>query len=219
MKKNIYLMLFLFFSAITLSQAAGISVGGTRFVYNEGAREISIPVRNTDKSQPFLIQSWVAPFEGNEKPPFIATPPLFRLEADSTSNARISYTGPQLGSNQEVVYWLNVKSIPPKQQTTQNQLQIVVNSQFKLFLRSKDIEPFDFDKVTISKQAQGLVLNNNTPYHLTIKYILVGEKRIPFEDLINPHQEITILKESNINQKVIVRFINDYGASIDKELS
>ena len=43
MKKNISL-LFLLFSLITASQAAGISVGGTRFVYDDNLREISIPI-------------------------------------------------------------------------------------------------------------------------------------------------------------------------------
>lgn len=57
MKKNISLILFLLFSLITASQAAGISVGGTRFVYDDNLREISIPIMNTDKEKPYLIQS------------------------------------------------------------------------------------------------------------------------------------------------------------------
>ncbi len=93
MKKNISLILFLLFSLITASQAAGISVGGTRFVYDDNLREISIPIMNTDKEKPYLIQSWVSAYQGDEKTPFIATPPLFRIEPDSSGTARISYTG------------------------------------------------------------------------------------------------------------------------------
>ena len=133
MKKNIFLTLFFCFSLITVCHAAGISVGGTRFVYNDNAREISIPVLNTDKDKPYLIQSWVSAFQGNDKAPFIATPPLFRIEPDSTGTARISYTGDPLNSNTEVVYWLNIKSIPPVEKSPENQLQLVINSQFKLF--------------------------------------------------------------------------------------
>lgn len=73
MKKNISLILFLLFSLITASQAAGISVGGTRFVYDDNLREISIPIMNTDKEKPYLIQSWVSAYQGDEKTPFIAT--------------------------------------------------------------------------------------------------------------------------------------------------
>ncbi|HCH51883.1 MAG TPA: molecular chaperone [Proteus sp.] len=219
MKKHIFLILFLFFSLITVSHAAGISVGGTRFVYNDSKREISIPIMNTDKEKPYLIQSWVSAYQGTEKSPFIATPPLFRIEPDSTGTARISYTGEPLGSNQEVVYWLNIKSIPPVEKSPENQLQLVINSQFKLFLRSNDIEPMDFNNVKLSQKSQGLVINNDTPYHLTIKHILIGDKRYPFDDFINPHQETVLLKESNIHQKVTVQFINDYGATVDKVLN
>ncbi|SUC18051.1 fimbrial chaperone [Proteus mirabilis] len=42
-EKEYFLILFLLFSLITASQAAGISVGGTRFVYDDNLREISIP--------------------------------------------------------------------------------------------------------------------------------------------------------------------------------
>ena len=85
-------------------------MGGTRFVYDDNLREISIPIMNTDKEKPYLIQSWVSAYQGDEKTPFIATPPLFRIEPDSSGTARISYTGAPLASNQEVVYWLNIKS-------------------------------------------------------------------------------------------------------------
>ncbi len=105
------------------------------------------------------------------------------------------------------------------EKSPENQLQLVINSQFKLFLRAHDIEPLDFDKVKLSKQNKGLVINNDTPYHLTIKHILVGDKRYPFNDFVNPHQEVVLLKENHIPQKVTVQFINDYGATVDKVLN
>ena len=219
MKKNIFLTLFFCFSLITVCHAAGISVGGTRFVYNDNAREISIPVLNTDKDKPYLIQSWVSAFQGNDKAPFIATPPLFRIEPDSTGTARISYTGDPLNSNTEVVYWLNIKSIPPVEKSPENQLQLVINSQFKLFLRAHDIEPLNFNNVELSKQNQGLVLKNNTPYHLTIKHIFIDDKRYPYDPLIQPHQEVMLLEKTPTYHKVKVQFINDYGATVDKVLN
>lgn len=219
MKKNIFLTLFFCFSLITVCHAAGISVGGTRFVYNDNAREISIPVLNTDKDKPYLIQSWVSAFQGNDRAPFIATPPLFRIEPDSTGTARISYTGEPLNSNTEVVYWLNIKSIPPVEKSPENQLQLVINSQFKLFLRAHDIEPLNFNNIELSKQNQGLVLKNNTPYHLTIKHIFIDDKRYPYDPLIQPHQEVMLLEKTRTYHKVKVQFINDYGATVDKVLN
>ena len=111
MKKIIFSAVFLLFSISHFASAAGVSVGGTRFIYQENKREIDIPIFNSDKEKPFLIQTWVSPFEGEGKTPFIATPPLFRIEPDSNAAARISYVGEPIGSNQEKLYLLNVKSI------------------------------------------------------------------------------------------------------------
>ncbi|WP_265524926.1 fimbrial biogenesis chaperone, partial [Providencia rustigianii] len=72
-----FLTLFLL-SCFSLSVlASGISIGGTRFVYVDNKREITIPILNSNKEKPFLIQSWVTGFENDIKSPFIATPPLF----------------------------------------------------------------------------------------------------------------------------------------------
>lgn len=217
--KRILLSIFLFaFSISSISHAAGISVGGTRFVYEENKREIDIPIFNSDKEKPFLIQSWVSPFEGEGKAPFIATPPLFRIEPDKNGSARISYIGEPLGSNTEKLYLLNIKSIPPKDNGIENELQIIINSQFKLFLRSKDIEPFDFDKVLLVVKSDGIMINNQTPYHLSIKNILVNDNVVEGKNLIYPFENDYILKKNiNTNNSVTVQFINDYGAIIEKK--
>ncbi|OAT54398.1 fimbrial biogenesis chaperone [Providencia heimbachae] len=208
--------LLLFFS--NLSHASGISVGGTRFVYEENKREIDIPIFNGDKEKPFLIQSWVSPFEGEGKAPFIATPPLFRIEPDSNGSARISFIGEPMGSNQEKLYLLNIKSIPPKDDSIENELQIIINSQFKLFLRSKDIESFDFEKVQLVKNENGIMINNQTPYHLSIKDILIDGKSVKGIGLIYPHKNDYILKRNtNNDNSIVVQFINDYGAIIEKK--
>lgn len=216
---RIFLSICLFLLSISnASNASGISVGGTRFVYEENKREIDIPIFNSDKVKPFLIQSWVSPFEGEGKTPFIATPPLFRIEPDTNASARISYIGEPIGKNEEKLYLLNIKSIPPKDSSIENELQIIINSQFKLFLRSKDIEPFDFDKVFLVKKPNGILIDNQTPYHLSIKNILVNGKVIDGANLIYPFKNDYILKtNTNSDSSVVVQFINDYGAIIEKK--
>ncbi len=57
---------------------AGIVVGSTRYLYKEGAREITAQIENKDDI-PYLIKSWVEAPAG-KAPSFMATPPLFRLE-------------------------------------------------------------------------------------------------------------------------------------------
>ncbi|MGG4662474.1 fimbrial biogenesis chaperone [Providencia vermicola] len=217
--KRILLSVLLFtFTMSNFSYAAGISVGGTRFVYEENKREIDIPIYNSDKEKPFLIQSWVSPYEGEGKTPFIATPPLFRIEPDTNGSARISYIGEPIGGNQEKLYLLNIKSIPPKDSGIENELQIIINSQFKLFLRSKDIEQFDFEKVFLVKKPDGIMIDNQTPYHLSIKNILVNGNVVGGKNLIYPFNNDYILKKNtNNDNSIVVQFINDYGAIIEKK--
>lgn len=218
MKKIFFSIYLCFFSIIHISQASGISVGGTRFIYEESKREINIPIFNSDKEKPFLIQSWVSVFEGQGKPPFIATPPLFRIEPDTNSSARISYIGEPMGPNEEKIYLLNVKSIPSKDNSIENGLQLIINSQFKLFLRSKDIEPFDFEKVVLVVKPDGIKIDNRTPYHLSIKNILINDEPIDGSSLIYPFENSYILKKKIGNhQSIVVKFINDYGAIIEKK--
>ncbi|WP_323086838.1 molecular chaperone, partial [Providencia alcalifaciens] len=71
--KIIYSAFLLFLCYVSLASASGVSVGGTRFVYMDNKREISIPIFNSNEKKPFLIQSWVTGFNEDIKAPFIAT--------------------------------------------------------------------------------------------------------------------------------------------------
>ncbi len=219
MRKIFFSICICLLSISNISKASGISVGGTRFVYEENKREIDIPIFNSDKEKPFLIQSWVSLFEGEGKAPFIATPPLFRIEPNTHGSARISYIGESIGSNIEKIYLLNIKSIPPKDDSIENELQIIINSQFKLFLRPKDIASFDFEKVFLVEKSDGIMIDNRTPYHLSIKNIIANGEIVDGARLIYPFKNDYILKKKmSKGNSIVVEFINDYGALIEKKL-
>lgn len=59
-----------------------------------------------------LIQSWVDDLADNNKSPFIVTPPLFRLDAGDSNDLRVLLTSPQLPSDRESLFTLNIKVIP-----------------------------------------------------------------------------------------------------------
>ncbi len=54
-----YIIIFLtsLFLLINIANA-GVIIGGTRVIYNEGNKDVSISVDNPDKT-PYLIQSWI----------------------------------------------------------------------------------------------------------------------------------------------------------------
>jgi P pilus assembly chaperone PapD len=90
---------------------AGVVMGGTRVIYPQNTREVAFSVTNMENSTPYLIQSWVENYDRRNKsqPPFIVTPPLFRLDPEQTNTLRIRYTGAPLPTDRESVFWLNVK--------------------------------------------------------------------------------------------------------------
>lgn len=95
---------------------AGVVVGGTRVVYDAGKKEASLSVNNTEKSLPYLIQSWLenAREDDTTTVPLIITPPLFRLDAEQENILHIVRAGGNLPNDRESLFWLNVKSIPSR---------------------------------------------------------------------------------------------------------
>lgn len=58
---------------------AGVVVGGTRVVFNEGSKEQTIQITNQGKV-PAMVQSWIDDGDANARPrtirvPFVLTPP------------------------------------------------------------------------------------------------------------------------------------------------
>lgn len=70
---------------------AGVVVESTRYLYKEGAREISAQYENKDDT-PYLMKSWIEPPEGASNSYFMVTPPLFRLEAKQRNTVRVFLT-------------------------------------------------------------------------------------------------------------------------------
>lgn len=82
MRKLFPVLLTAMFSFISVSSHAGVTLSGTRMVYDGKQKESSVTVNNPDKT-PYLIQSWITD-AGKEQaaPEFVITPPLFRLDGE-----------------------------------------------------------------------------------------------------------------------------------------
>ncbi|MGM5529462.1 fimbrial biogenesis chaperone [Mixta calida] len=193
---------------------AGLVMGGTRVIYQEGKREASISVTNADTRSPFLVQSWVENYSETDKSraPFIVTPPLFRLAPEQQNLLRINFTGAPLPTDRESVFWLNVKSIAPSKKGEINKLQINIKSKFKLFYRPNNL-PGDPDtawkKLTFQLKGNRLVAHNPTPYFVSFYSLSVGGKAIDEPGMIGPRAE----QSWPINATGVIKWraINDFG--------
>lgn len=193
-------------------------MGGTRVIYEEGKREASISVTNADSATPYLVQSWVENFSPSVKtpPPFIVTPPLFRLEPEQKNILRINFTGANLPTDRESVYWLNVKSIAPTQKNDPNKLQVNIKSKFKIFYRPKNLSGAVEDAwKQLSFQTVGghLTAHNPTPFYISLFSVSVNGQELDEPGMIAPFSD----KSWSVSRAGTVKWraINDFGGITD----
>ncbi|MFU0882560.1 molecular chaperone [Kluyvera cryocrescens] len=203
---------------LSATAQAGIVMGGTRVIYEEGKREASMSVTNADNAVPYLVQSWVDNYSAtkNNAPPFIVTPPLFRLDPEQKNVLRINFTGATLPMDRESVFWLNVKSISPSNKDDANKLQVNIKSKFKIFYRPKNL-PGDaeeaWQKLTFQTLGSSLVAHNPTPYFVSFFSLSVGNEELDEPGMIAPFSNKSW--PAHHAGTVKWRAINDFGGVTD----
>lgn len=238
---NIYLLLTIlvntvFFLAYSIDSNAGVRINGTRFVYLEGKRSISVQLTNTANT-PALVQLWIddgnpdaTPEESNV--PFFITPPINRIDGGKGQSVRVRLLPHQLPTDTESVFWLNVLEIPPKPQleaAQDNFLQMSIRSRIKIFYRPKEIQKKNaivlLSKLRWKKDNDALRVFNPTAFHFSFARVeaIIGDDQaitLPIKNhLLSPMGDTTFAwpleLASNPDKALSVRFytINDYGSS------
>lgn len=215
-KSFIFCVLF----PISLTQASangGITVGGTRIIYDGGKKEASLSVTNSD-SNPYLIQSWAETQSGGaDKAPFIVTPPLFRLDGGQQNLLRIVRTGDKLPEDRESLYWLNVKSIPgTDKEGNSNSLQIAVKTRIKLIFRPASLKgvPEDVaDSLIWTQHGNRITVRNPTPFIMNFKQVRIGGNVLKGVTYVLPKSEATFVVPAGVGGKVNWKLISDYGGT------
>ncbi|HID7801690.1 TPA: fimbrial biogenesis chaperone [Proteus mirabilis] len=197
---------------------AGVIISGTRVIYNEGNKNVSINVKNPDKI-PYLIQSWIDDFEEKKQSKFTITPPLFRLNPDKENTLRIFLTEEGLPSNQESLFWLNIKTIPATEKT-ENSLQIAFKTQMKLIYRPKSLKDVNFEeeqnKLTWSKERGKVIVYNPTPYFMNFQTIKFNGQLVDDVSYVKPFSTKSFdINDNNEHGLISWELINDYGANVD----
>lgn len=211
---------------MTQSAWAGVVVGGTRVIYDSAKRETSISVRNPEKINPYLIQSWVENEQESDtrKTPFIITPPLFRLDPDQENVLRIVHTGSPLPNDKESLYWLNIKSIPSSTKTDTNQLLISVKTRIKLIYRPAALNSNAaeaYKQLIFTRQGNQLQVTNPTPYYIAFFSVMVGDKEVKNAGTVEPMSSLSWVLPAGAGSSVSWSAINDYGGitSIARQVS
>ncbi|HFU3231169.1 TPA: molecular chaperone [Proteus mirabilis] len=212
--------IILFFISLFIinTSYAGVIISGTRVIYNEGNKNVSINVKNSDK-MPYLIQSWIDDFEEKKQSKFTITPPLFRLNPDKENTLRIFLTEEGLPSDQESLFWLNIKTIPATEKT-ENSLQIAFKTQMKLIYRPKSLKDVNFEeeqkKLSWSKERGKVIVYNPTPYFMNFQTIKFNGKLVDDVSYAKPFSTKSFdINDNNEHGLISWELINDYGANVD----
>jgi chaperone protein EcpD len=176
---------------------AGVVVTGTRVIYPEGDREVTIKLDNNG-DMPALVQTWVDKGDPNVSPdaveaPFVLTPPVFRMEPAKGQTLRLAYTRESLPEDRETVFWLNVLDIPPKASGTvgENVLQMAIRTRIKIFFRPAVLDAEGASeavrgmawKLVPAPQGDGyaVLASNPSPYYVNVAAIRIKQGQQQFD--------------------------------------
>ncbi|MFC0228350.1 fimbrial biogenesis chaperone [Serratia aquatilis] len=173
-------------------QASGFGIDATRLIYPQGAGSISVTLRNTLTTTPYLVQTAISRTPaGTEPVPFIATPPLFRLEPASINQVRITYRqSAPLPRDRESVFYFRASAIPASHAPDTDQsagrvkgaAQFGVGNIIKLFYRPSTLAGSALmaqKGLQFSRVGEGVRVNNPSPYFISFASLSVGGKKLP----------------------------------------
>ncbi|MEZ6878841.1 fimbria/pilus periplasmic chaperone [Enterobacter sp. KBR-315C3_2022] len=211
-------------STFTVQHAqAAIALDRTRVIFDGDQKSVSLSVSNQNKQLPYLAQGWIEDEQGNKiQSPLTVLPPVQRIEPGKPSQVKIQALPAvqSLKQDRETLYYFNLREIPPKSDKP-NTLQIALQTRIKLFYRPASVAmdknaPPPQEQLTLTKQGNNYVVNNPTPYYITIvdgatNKNVEGVKG--FEPVMVPPKgrlPLTV-SVSSLGNSPVLTYVNDYG--------
>lgn len=156
---------------------AAITLDRDRVIFNASEKSLSVTIINTDKSNPFLVQSWIEDEQMNKLPlnhsPLIVLPPVMRLDGGKKTALRITSTSlaSRLPADRESLLYLNVREVPRKK-PGESILQVALQTTIKVLYRPQALKRhpgrFNGEQLRITREGAFLKVDNPTPYYFTV---------------------------------------------------
>lgn len=219
------LLLLTVFPGVLLSQLsyASVVIQNTRVIYPANKQYISVQLINSN-STPSLVQSWIDDGDIDSTPetttaPFIVIPPITKISAYDGTQLKIHFIDQVLPQDRESVYYFNILDIPPRSDNTHavNRLQLTIQTRIKLFYRPEKLltgVEKSLHELTFSASNKSIIINNPTPYFMTIANIsLKTDKLLSNSLMLEPFskQEVSINRELSAGWLIDINFIGDSG--------
>jgi len=230
-------------AAILAPAHAAMSLDRTRVIITAQEREASVNVRSEDTS-PILLQVWVdgemdpdasTPNPQDTPIPFIADPPMFRIDPELSRQVRILLVQPpdSMPGRHESLFWLNLHETPvrPSGKDGENYIQLAFHVRIKLFYRPAALNNYTLTdahklRFALSRNDQGepvLEIHNPAPIHQSMATLELvhGDERIEFDaPMLTPEGRTQLPLDSlpaSSGLKVAYSTIDDNGARVEGE--
>ncbi|HAI5421317.1 TPA: fimbrial chaperone [Escherichia coli] len=200
---------------------AAFVLSGTRFVYEEGKKNLSFEVtNNADKT--YGGQVWIENTYQDNGVYMVPQPPFFKMSPKQKQIIRIMNTDTNLPKDRESLFWLNVQEVPPKPEVKNGEgsvLAIAMNTRVKLIYRPasiKDGRKNAEKQLKLEQRGSDTWLKNPTPYYMAVVNMKHDGKDVALSDKVmkdiaqlKPFSEVNLGKK--VGGKVSVDAINDWG--------
>lgn len=213
----------LFIIILILNIAWGqISVDRTRVIFNQQQQNTQSLILTNHAKTPFLAQVWIENIEGEKiLTPIVALPILQRVDPGEAKHIKIqlmTQATAKLPNDRESLFYLNILSVPPKEEGSGLEVSIAVQLKIKLFYRPKGLAQFSQDNrwlrsLEIYKNAKSLTISNPTGYHAVIYGLQSGADNFDKDIIIEPFSTEVI--NINLSRKdIAIRFVSDGGGTL-----
>lgn len=221
---------WLLVTSTLVSADTGISFSRNRMVFEEANKAVSLDITNAGNSV-YLIQAGISTVPDQLiRAPFLVTPPLFRLDAKSTSALRILGNGATLPRDRESVFYFYATAIPSKSQQTeehtpletpevQPQFSVALKTILKLFYRPKGL-PIkvnqSYEMISFVQQGTDIIVKNPTPYYQSFALLSFDDVLQDLDyikSMVPPMSDVVFPAGKEVNM-VTWSVMNDYGGAI-----
>lgn len=185
------------FSFVSLVYAEGVGINSLRIIYPAGKQDVMTGLRNTSDIT-YLMQSYISNVSGG-KPGntyFDVVPGVMKLAAHQEGNVRVVATEKvtTLPHDRESIFYFTTRGVPasdPLREAAGGRvgagLVVSLSSQIKLFYRPEGLSETGASQAAhglkFRRILAGIVVENNSPYYVSLRGLLFGKKRVPLLSL------------------------------------
>lgn len=220
---------------VSFTSFASVTMMGTRIIYPSNASSVELRFQSQDDF-PSIMEVWThlhqdsasKDDENNGETPFIAVPPVFRIDANKGQIIKLSFTGEDLPKDRESLFYFSSLQVPAMKANQQdnNLLTVTFKNTVKVFFRPKELKETpdaSFSKLQVGVVGQNIKISNPTGYYYSLtelKFKQDGQERgkldtkdgikmlPPFSETVFPLKNIVVTPGKTI---VSIHTINDLG--------